>query len=167
MPAPMLVRLAFVCLALFAAACGEEIGDSCSISSDCSPQGDRVCDTTSPGGYCTIFGCDVDTCPEESVCVRFFSTVDSERPCDPQSEDHETDDCTADEICTLQGSCALRTSEVRYCMRTCGGHGDCREEYECRDEELMRSHGGEPVPERGETLGSDLQSFCAAEPLPN
>lgn len=161
----MVLRLGLVCLALFAAACGEEIGDACSLSSDCSPQGDRICDVASPGGYCTVFGCDVGTCPEEAVCVRFFPTVDSNRPCDPATEDNGTDACTADEVCTLAGACALRSAEVRYCMRTCGSQDDCRDDYECRDVELMRAHGGEPVPEPGEVRGQDVTNFCAVAPI--
>src|SRR5262245_3536012 len=70
MPAPMpLRRLApFVALAvaLAASACGSEIGDACYISSDCSPNSDRVCDTSFDAeGYCTVVGCDETSCPEE------------------------------------------------------------------------------------------------------
>jgi hypothetical protein len=147
------------------AACGDEIGDSCSLSSDCSTQGDRICDITSPGGYCTILGCDWDTCPDESVCVRFFSVADSNRQCDPRQEDHGgRDDCTADELCTLSGTCVPRTAEVRYCMKKCGSNGDCRDTYECRDENLMQDHGGEPVPPPGEAVADDPQPFCASAP---
>jgi hypothetical protein len=49
-------------------------------------------------------------------------------------------------------------------MRTCEDSGDCRDGYECRNEELMRQHGGEPVPPPGERLASDLQAFCAEAP---
>lgn len=161
----MFLRFLFACALLLTAACGEEIGDSCTVSSDCSPQGDRICDVASPGGYCTVFGCDVDTCPDEAVCVRFFSTVNTNRPCDAATEDRSTDDCTADEVCTLSGACALRNAEVRYCMKTCDGHGDCRDEYECRDLELMRAHGGEPVPVPGQPRGENPPAFCAATPI--
>ena len=154
-------------LVLASAACGDEIGDECSLSSDCSTQGDRICDISSPGGYCTIAGCDWDTCPEESVCVRFFSVGDSNRVCDPRQEDvGGTNDCTADELCTLSGTCVPRTAETRFCMRTCGSGGDCRGDYECRDERLMQEHGGEPVPPPGEAVADDPQPFCAAAPPP-
>lgn len=43
-----------------------------------------------------------------------------------------TNDCTADEICLDVGLCAPRTTEVRYCARTCSGNGDCRDGYTCR-----------------------------------
>lgn len=51
--------------------CTPAIGDECSNSTDCSLSGDRVCDVSFPGGYCTVFGCDQDTCPDEAVCVEF------------------------------------------------------------------------------------------------
>lgn len=157
-------RLALVLVTALAAACGSEIGDECSLSSDCATDGTRTCDTASEGGYCTIVGCDVDSCPEEAVCVRFFTGSFANRPCDPATEDVATDMCAADELCPLEGFCVPRAAEVRYCMRTCDGGGDCRDGYECRDLELMRAHGGEPVVEPGETLGANPQRFCAQAP---
>lgn len=159
----MLLRLSFlVSLLLFAPGCGAEIGDECVLSTDCSTTGERICDTSSPGGYCTIIGCDVGTCPDEAVCVRFFPVTSSNQMCDPATEDVTENNCTADEVCTFSNTCAPRNSEVRFCMKTCGGNGDCRDKYECRGEELMRKHGGEPVPEPGEATGSKLTKFCAA-----
>jgi hypothetical protein len=39
---------------------------------DCDINGTRICDLASPGGYCTIQGCDVGTCPAgEGSCVQF------------------------------------------------------------------------------------------------
>ena len=155
-------RFAVVLLvALATGACGQEIGDECTLSTDCSSGGDRFCDTSSPGGYCTIIGCDVNSCPEESVCVRFFTDTVSDRACDQATEDRGADACTADEFCTLAGSCAPRNAELRFCMRTCGSGDDCREGYECRDAALMVEHGGEPVPPPGESLGDELTRFCA------
>jgi hypothetical protein len=152
-------------LAVAAAGCGDKIGDACSISSECSSQGDRLCDVTSPGGYCTIVGCDFDTCPDDSVCIRFFGVTNTGRPCDPQTEDRETDDCSPDELCSLAETCVPRTAETRFCMATCGDNGDCRDRYECRTLELMQLHGGEPVPAPGEAVGDDPQPFCAAAPV--
>lgn len=146
------------------AGCGDKIGDPCQVSGECSSQGDRLCDTTSPDGYCTVVGCDFGTCPEEAVCVRFFGVANSDRPCDPQTEDLSTDDCTPDELCSLSETCVPRTAEQRFCMLKCGGSGDCRDKYECRTLELMREHGGEPVPPPGEAVSLDPQPFCAAAP---
>jgi hypothetical protein len=43
-----------------------------------------------------------------------------------------TNDCTADEICLDVGLCAPRSTEVRYCAKTCSSNGDCRSGYVCR-----------------------------------
>lgn len=162
----LMSRVAIVFVSFLAAACGQEIGDECSTSLDCGDGSNpaRICDTASPGGYCTEQGCDWNTCPDEAVCVRFYAASFGNRPCDPATEDLATDMCSIDEVCTLRGQCVPRSSEVRYCMRTCSGSGDCRDRYECRDEALMREHGGEPVPKPGERLTGDLQAFCAPEP---
>lgn len=94
-------------LALGLGACGHKVGDSCKTNVDCSPLGDRFCDTASPGGYCTIEGCDVsmdsngkliDSCEDqasESVCIRFFQPL-LDQPCTPATV---ATDCTADERC--------------------------------------------------------------------
>jgi hypothetical protein len=153
-------------IAFAAAACGSEIGDSCSVTLDCDPSNSKgwTCDMSSAGGYCTIVGCDNDSCPEGSVCIRFYVASFENSPCDPSTEDLTTDACSTDEVCSLKGQCVPQTSEIRYCMATCESSGDCRDEYECRDETLMREHGGEPVPPSGERLGTDLPSFCAEAP---
>ncbi len=54
-----------------ASGCAPEIGDECSSSVDCSVNGDRICDRSQPGGYCTVAACEEGTCPEDSVCVEF------------------------------------------------------------------------------------------------
>lgn len=51
--------------------CAPQIGDSCNISSDCSVNGDRICDLAYPNGYCTVLACDPDTCPGGSTCVEW------------------------------------------------------------------------------------------------
>lgn len=61
--------LAIVGLAL--AGCQPDLGDGCSSSVDCSVDGERICDTAQPDGYCTIPGCTADTCPSGGVCVEF------------------------------------------------------------------------------------------------
>jgi hypothetical protein len=165
----MFARFVFLSIfAAFAAACGSEIGDSCFAAADCDPNGLRTCDITSPGGYCTVVGCDFDTCPDEAVCVRFFVGSFENEVCDPATEDvpssDGTDDCTLDEVCTIAGHCVPHAAEARYCMRKCGDDGDCRDGYECRTEELMIDHGGEPVLAPGERPDGDPQRFCAVQP---
>ena len=59
---------------VFGAGCKPQIGDSCKLSTDCSVTGDRLCDTSQPDGYCTIFNCEPDTCPGDSTCVEFHSS---------------------------------------------------------------------------------------------
>jgi hypothetical protein len=161
---PALMRISrraapLLLLLLLGMGCGKEIGDPCVISADCSPNGDRQCDRDSQGGggYCTIQGCDYDTCPEEAVCVRFFTGSFNNRMCDPETEDRSADACSLDELCALTGNCVPRSSEVRFCMRTCDSDDDCRDGYECRDLERMKAHGGEPVDEKA-------TKFCASAP---
>ncbi|HEU4734091.1 MAG TPA: hypothetical protein VFT22_39645 [Kofleriaceae bacterium] len=157
-----------------AAACGKEIGDACSFSTDCSQNGDRICiDQTPSGGdgYCTVQGCDFSTCPGESVCVQFFTGNFANRPCDPNTPpdpaaecSDATNCCSFDELCSLTGHCVPASSEVRYCMRTCNSDGDCRDGYECRDLEKMIEHGGQPVLEPGKQLDDNVPKFCAKAP---
>jgi hypothetical protein len=184
------VRPLLICTVLLGSAlaltsgCGHEIGDSCVVTADCGTDIGRTCDALSFEGYCTEVGCDYDTCPEEAVCIRFFAGVSTNLPCDPRTEDADqempseapddvctalvpTDDCTSDEVCTLTGNCVPRSSEVRYCMKSCGSNDDCRDGYECRDEDLMVEHGGEPVaPPDDCTLDAlkDHPAFCAQAP---
>ena len=144
--------------AAFAAGCGKEIGDACIVGSDCSPNGDRLCDVSQKEGYCTIQGCDFSTCPEEAACIRFFTGSFENRKCE------SINDCSLDELCSLKGECVPRNSEVRYCMRTCGSDDDCRDGYECRDKTKMIEHGGEPVLEPGTPIDDSAPKFCAIRP---
>lgn len=162
MPAPM-GRIASILFAASAAvlfaACGNSIGDSCSTSTDCAQDGTRSCDTSSPDGYCTIEGCDYNTCPDEAVCVRFYPGLMTDATCDVAA----SDGCDLGEVCTVQGLCAPRSIERRFCMLECSGDGDCRDGYECRTRDVMVLHGGEPVPHPTDESMSRLdQGFCAA-----
>ena len=99
--------------ALFAFGCTPHIGDSCTVSTDCSAAGDRLCDVTQPGGYCTVFNCEPDTCPDNAICVNFgaaFSPVNG---------------CMAS-----QGNSPYERS---FCMAACNSDGDCRGGYICQD----------------------------------
>lgn len=145
-----------IVLAVLAVGCGKEIGDACIVSSDCDPNGQRECDTSTKEGYCTIQGCDFDTCPSEAACIRFFTGNFSNLTCQTK------DDCSLDELCALVGNCVPRSSEVRYCMKTCSSSSDCRSGYECRDLALMLEHGGEPVLAPGVPVDSHAPKFCAA-----
>jgi hypothetical protein len=146
-----------VVLALFAVGCGKEIGDACVINSDCDPNGNRQCDVSQKEGYCTIQGCDYSTCPEEAVCVRFFTGA-FDRDC------ASNDDCSLDELCSLTNKCVPRSSEIRYCMKRCDSNGDCRDGYECRDLAKMMEHGGEPVLAPGQQIDASSPKFCAVAP---
>lgn len=65
-------RVAPTLLALLAlVGCAPQIGDRCQVSTDCSVNGDRICDTSQPRGYCTVQGCDPDSCPNGAVCVEW------------------------------------------------------------------------------------------------
>ena len=171
----ILVSLTSLALGL---GCGTEIGDSCTFSTECSPSGDRICatGTTLPGGYCTIYGCDYDTCPDEAICVKFYAVGSTNVLCNPDTEDAPrfdsegnpsgidvTDDCSPEETCTLNGSCVPRTSETRYCMKKCAADGDCRDGYHCRTYSLMLQYGGEPVTDPDST-STGIQPFCATAP---
>jgi hypothetical protein len=181
MPALMRYRLVLVpcLLAVLAAfgACGKEIGDACVIATDCDPNGVRICDPdpSSVDGYCTIQGCDVDTCPGEAVCVRFFSGSFSNKECNYSAggvDGAGAPQCSLDELCALDGHCVARSSEVRFCMRKCGSDGDCRGDsnddgkvdYECRNIDRMIEHGGEPVLGPGVVVDDRSPKFCASAP---
>lgn len=156
------VLLAFATLA---AGCGKEIGDSCSFDTDCNQNGTRTCvdATAGHGGYCTVIGCDYSTCPDEAACVRFFTGGFTNMPCDPNNEGDPA--CSDDELCSIEGHCVSRSSEVRYCMKTCDSNGDCRDGYECRDFDLAKQHGGQAVLAPGSTLSEKTApKFCAVAP---
>jgi hypothetical protein len=178
MPALMAYRmvplLLLACVLGVLGACGKEIGDACSFSTDCDPNGARSCiDTNAAGsdGYCTIQGCDYSTCPGEAACIQFFTGDFANKPCDPKQPadatmacSPEVNCCSLDELCSLEAHCVPRSSEVRYCMRTCGSDGDCRDRYECRDLAKMMAHGGQPVLAPGRALDASAPKFCAKKP---
>ncbi len=153
-------------LVALAASCDSEIGDSCSANVDCSSNGDRLCDTAQPGGYCTVEGCSATSCPEGSFCVAFFPPSILETPCDPATEDRlgaadATNACTFAEVCLTAGFCAPASLERRYCMKKCGGDGDCRDGYACR---ATGDLGAQKVPGSTQdyaTVGSSR--FCVAK----
>jgi hypothetical protein len=167
-----------IAIALIAGACGKQIGDACIVDSDCDPNGTRICLTggNETDGYCTIQGCDYNTCPSEAACIRFFTGNFDNKPCDADCEDDQnpqacadkggqpTNDCSLDELCELSGHCVPRSSEVRYCMLRCSSDGDCRDGYECRDLTKMIDHGGQPVLAPGIPIDANAPKFCAKAP---
>jgi len=85
---------------LVGAGCNNHIGDSCGSSADCSVTGERQCDLAQPGGYCTAFSCDPDTCPE-GACVewRFIPSRTAETWCMKTCDN--TGDCRLEYTCVL------------------------------------------------------------------
>jgi len=90
------------------AGCAPKIGDHCSVSTDCSVSGDRLCDITQPSGYCTTFNCEPNGCPDEAVCVAFTETS-----------------CSSPAVSTR--------FQRTFCMAFCEDDGDCRTGYKCID----------------------------------
>jgi len=100
---------AFLGVALLAATgCKRQIGDDCTSSTNCSITGDRLCDVTQPGGYCTIFNCEPNSCPDDSVCVAF-----GEASCSSPA---------------LSGR-----FQRTFCLLSCESNEDCRSGYQCFD----------------------------------
>ncbi len=97
----------------FAAACQPEIGAECETSVDCSQNGDRLCDRTQPGGYCTAFNCAAGDCPDDSVCVAFGASLAYYAGCD--------------------GDGTLSRVSRTFCMAPCDSAADCRSGYACQD----------------------------------
>lgn len=91
--------------------CSPEIGDECSTSTDCSQSGDRLCDVSQPGGYCTMFNCEPGDCPDEASCVIFGVTPSTLPGCEDPF--------------------GVTPYQRSFCLKTCESDGDCRSGYEC------------------------------------
>lgn len=135
-----LARLVFaVCLFAIAGlgGCKPKIGDSCTTSTDCSVNGDRLCDTSQPDGYCTVFNCEPDSCPEgEAICVAFD-----------------------DMVCGMPDP--RRRFARTFCMAVCDDNSDCRSGYQCIDV------GNEVVDTAPPTHRVCLVPMSAAPPPPD
>jgi hypothetical protein len=101
-------------LSVSVAGCTPEIGDKCAVSTDCSIRGDRLCDTSQPGGYCTQLNCSGNGCADEAACVLFDSAIPG---------------CGYDDRSGPRGSRIARS----FCMAQCESNGDCRTGYVCAD----------------------------------
>ena len=152
-------------ICVLAGACGRKIGDKCRDPIDCNNEDiTRTCDQSQPGGYCTIEGCDEKSCPDDSVCIRFFPNMEfldklclvkDQTTCDPQ------------ELCVAypppantpvtdpmpDGRCVPRSTEKRNCLARCDDDGDCREEYACRS-------SGEGATEALTSTPHETAKFC-------
>ncbi|WP_437588794.1 hypothetical protein [Sorangium sp. So ce1000] len=108
-PALLLVALGASSLL---AGCGPQIGDPCTTSLECVQQEQALfCDGTQPGGYCTAFNCEPDSCYGSSVCVAFNPVID--------------------QACGELESVRSPRFERTFCMATCEEDDDCRKGYSC------------------------------------
>jgi hypothetical protein len=105
----LLATVATLASGLLGLACQPSIGDACILSTDCSQRGDRLCDTSQSGGYCTVFNCSPNGCPDEAACVVFGATVPG---------------------CTYSDRGIARTARS-FCVKLCEADTDCRTGYEC------------------------------------
>jgi len=94
-----------------ATACTPSIGDKCVLSTDCSLRGERLCDSAQPDGYCTIFDCRGNLCPDEAACVLFHPNVAG---------------------CSYDDRTPSRSGRT-FCLAQCHGNSDCRPGYVCAD----------------------------------
>ena len=123
------------------AGCAPKIGDACSVSTDCSATGGRLCDSTQPGGYCTLFNCEPGSCPSEAICVAFKAHPSQAAACvDPQ------------------GSARL---ERTFCMAKCSKNNDCRAGYACIDMNVRNNPFAAVVVEHGADKGQVDGRVCA------
>jgi hypothetical protein len=142
---PVLVRAAMFALVALAG-CKAKIGDPCTRSTDCSIQGDRLCDLShrvngdgvvAPNtgkGECTIEGCGADSCPKEAECVKVYGSDFLTVACDPAREDRAIliaegepnpyTDCTLDGACPPLDACEPR--------EVCLPEGLCADEITAR-----------------------------------
>ena len=86
--------------------CQPSIGDHCVQSTDCSTQGDRLCDTSQPNGYCTIFNCRPNTCPSGAGCMLTNAAING---------------------CAYDDRRAPSRLSEQLCLKTCSQDSDCRE----------------------------------------
>ena len=103
-------------LGLFGAVtgCKAHIGSPCTLNTDCSLQGNLVCDTSQPAGYCTYFNCVPDTCQDEAACVAMSPAVPG---------------------CAYNDYNSPARTARSMCLEQCHKDSDCRtnEGYVCAD----------------------------------
>lgn len=145
-------------LSVLLGGCAPAIGDSCDTSADCSQGGERLCDITQPGGYCTVFNCEPGSCPDDSVCIAFAVEESTVPECaDPNR---------------------LSRFNRSFCMAQCSSNSDCRSGYACIDMSQPNDWSAVSVdkgsakvciqPRRGEPLPPDRSgAVCSAAPSPS
>lgn len=76
-----------------ATGCVPAIGDECASNGDC-PQ-EAICDSTAPGGYCTIPDCTRGGCPGNAICVEFEdeSQTFCMKPCEDDNDCRDAYTC--------------------------------------------------------------------------
>lgn len=148
-------RLTLVALALLApgAGCKKKIGDPCLRSTDCSLQGERICDLStrvnsagvlSPSGQgeCTIEGCGRGSCPKEAACVKVYGSDFLSVACDPTREDIATFCSESAEACEAAGCLPSSEDESAYVCPpedACNANEVCLPEGLCADEITART----------------------------
>jgi hypothetical protein len=100
-----------VALSGFALGCAPKIGDGCRNSTDCGTRGDKQCDTSQPGGYCTVLNCAGNGCPDEAACVLFQAS-----PLGCGYDDRR-----------------VARQARSFCLADCDDDSDCRSGYVCAD----------------------------------
>jgi len=99
-------RLFAAMAALALLGCKPSIGSGCTLSTDCSTQGDRVCDTAQPDGYCTVLNCTDNSCPNSAACVDFQVSVPG---------------------CAYSDYDAPARTSLVMCMKQCNEDSNCRQ----------------------------------------
>lgn len=123
--------------ALLLSGCTPHIGDKCVLNTDCSIQGTRVCDNSQPNGYCTLFNCTANSCPDYAACVMFYSDVPG---------------------CSYDGYDSPPRSQSTMCLAWCNTDSDCRTQdgYVCRNPQ--------DPPINGLIIDSQTKNVCVVSP---
>lgn len=128
-------------LSLLAGACAPQFGDGCSNSIECSATGERFCDKSQPGGYCTNPNCEPKACGDDGVCVRFK----------PEQPRLSSSWCMAK--CDSTGDC-----RDEYVCRTAAQLGEVDPTMPADEDAMMSSADTQP---RAEVLDAKKnQKFC-------